>query len=352
MTSTFRFSSAEALLNHLRAFLQAYDPKQVFLLCDHHSREHCLPLVGDVLNDAHLICLPAGDEHKNLQSLTEIWQFLSRQGATRKALLLNLGGGMVTDLGGFAAATFKRGIDFVNLPTTLLSCVDAALGGKTGINFDGLKNEIGAFRPAVEVLVYTPFFRTLDRQNLYSGYAEMLKHGLLSGEAHWREVLSLDLTRSDSEAFSQCVYHSMMVKESVVQHDPTEQALRKSLNLGHTIGHAFESHSHHKGNPVAHGYAVAWGLFCELYLSYRLMQFPKEIMTDLMQRIKEWYGVYPISCKDYPYLLEAMHHDKKNTDAHIRFALLSNLGQVHIDQTASEELIKESLDVYRDFMGL
>ncbi len=348
--------SEQRVQSHLQTLLQDYDAAQVFVLCDEHSLKHCV----NILEDLHpvfsiskrRICLPAGDEHKNLESLGLVWQALSQGKATRKALLINVGGGMISDLGGFAAATFKRGIDFINIPTTLLSCVDAALGGKTGINFNGLKNEVGAFCPAKAVIIHTPFFQTLDHANRCSGYAEMLKHGLLSSEGHWNELLALDLDNCQSEAFGQAVLNSMLVKENIVQQDPTEKGLRKALNLGHTIGHAFESLSHQRQEPVLHGYAVAWGLICELYLSAKLLNFPHQYLQESIARIKECYGAFHFTCEDYPFLLEAMRHDKKNHDAAIRFALLSDIGAIHIDQSTDEKLIEESLDFYRDVFGI
>lgn len=351
-----------SLQKHVQDLLQAYDSAQIFILCDQNSATHCLPILADLhpafakgsasVANNHLICLPAGDEHKNMASLSQVWQALSQGEATRKALLINVGGGMISDLGGFAAATFKRGIDFINIPTTLLSCVDAALGGKTGINFNGLKNEVGAFYPAKAVIIYSRFFQSLDRANRCSGYGEMLKHGLLSSKEHWNEVLALDLDDCQSEAFGQAVLHSMMVKEKIVQEDPNEKGLRKALNLGHTIGHAFESLSHRRQEPVPHGYAVAWGLVCELYLSAKLCQFPHPYLQEAINCIKETYGAFHFNCDDYPYLIATMHHDKKNSDRHIRFALLSDIGQMLIDQSAEEKLIEESLDFYRDVFGI
>lgn len=346
----------KSLQTHLQALLQDYEASQIFVLCDENSLRHCVSILQDcnpVFRESErIVCLPAGDEHKNIESLCKVWQVLSQGKATRKALLINVGGGMISDLGGFAAASFKRGIDFMNIPTTLLSCVDAALGGKTGINFNGLKNEVGAFCPAKAVIIHTPFFDSLDRANRCSGYAEMLKHGLLSSVEHWNEVLSLDLDHCQTESFGEAVLHSMLVKENIVQQDPTEKGLRKALNLGHTIGHAFESLSHHRKEPVLHGFAVAWGLVCELYLSAKLLHFPHARLQEAITCIKETYGAFHFTCEDYPFLLEAMHHDKKNHDAAIRFALLSDIGNIHIDQSAEEKLIEESLDFYRDVFGI
>ena len=220
---------------------------QVFVLADEHTHALCLPHLlerAHCLHGAHVVTVPAGDEHKTLDTATHVWRYLSEHGATRASLLVNLGGGMVTDLGGFAASTFKRGMDYVNLPTTLLGAVDAATGGKTGVNFLGLKNEIGVFAPARAVLVHVDFLRTLDGRNLLSGFAEMVKHALLDSREAWAEVLRFDLERFDLPALKPLLGRNIAIKERIVAQDPTERGLRKALNLGHTFGHAFESLSY------------------------------------------------------------------------------------------------------------
>lgn len=281
-----------------------------------------------------------------------VWNQLSSRGATRHTLLINLGGGMVTDLGGFAAATFKRGISYINIPTTLLSMVDAAVGGKTGINFNDLKNEIGAFYPADQVLIDSEFLKTLDIQNLLSGYGEMLKHGLISNQAHWSELLKFDFNQIDYSKLQTLIGQSVKVKEDIVEKDPYEQNIRKALNFGHTIGHAFESFALKSEHPVLHGYAVAWGMVCELYLSHLRCGFPKEALRTTIQFIKENYGSLYFTCDDYDSLYDLMKHDKKNiASGVINFTLLGGVGDIRINQTASQEEIYELLDFYRETMG-
>lgn len=281
-----------------------------------------------------------------------VWNQLSSRGATRHTLLINLGGGMVTDLGGFAAATFKRGISYINIPTTLLSMVDAAVGGKTGINFNDLKNEIGAFYPADQVLIDSEFLKTLDIQNLLSGYGEMLKHGLISNQAHWSELLKFDFNQIDYSKLQTLIGQSVKVKEDIVEKDPYEQNIRKALNFGHTIGHAFESFALKSEHPVLHGYAVAWGMVCELYLSHLRCGFPKEALRTTIQFIKENYGSLYFTCDDYNSLYDLMKHDKKNiASGVINFTLLGGVGDIRINQTASQEEIYELLDFYRETMG-
>ena len=254
---------------------------------------------------------------------------------------------MVTDLGGFAASTFKRGINYINIPTTLLSMVDASVGGKTGINFRGLKNEIGVFNNAATVILDTQFLKTLDAENICSGYAEMLKHGLISNEQMWAELMNFDLEQPDLKLLSRMVADSVAVKERIVTEDPTEQGIRKALNLGHTVGHAFESFAL-KHQPVLHGYAVAWGLICELYLSCMKTGFPTDKMHQTVRFIKEHYGMMSITCDDYPTLLELMTHDKKNVAGIINFTLLGGIGDIRINQTATKDEIYEALDFYRE----
>ena len=327
---------------------------KLFILTDEHTHRHCLPLLErfSFLKDCTEICIGAEDVHKTLETLSYVWNELSNRGATRHSLMINLGGGMVTDLGGFAAATFKRGIRMMNIPTTLLAMVDASVGGKTGINFNGLKNEIGAFAPADAVLIDCNFLKSLDHANILSGYAEMLKHGLISQPAHWSELVCFDMEHIDYARLQKLVSESVEIKEKVVEQDPFEKGIRKALNLGHTIGHAFESFALKQGRPVLHGYAVAWGIVCELYTSHLKAGFPKEQMRQTISFIKENYGKLAFSCKDYETLYELMKHDKKNASADtINFTLLGGIGDIRINQTASKEEIFDMLDFYCETMG-
>jgi 3-dehydroquinate synthase len=224
--------------------------------------------------------------------------------------------------------------------------VDAATGGKTGINFLGLKNEIGVFNPADAVLIDVNFFKTLSRENLLSGYAEMVKHALIDTKNEWNEILAFDFDEIDWSELSKLVDRSVKIKERVVEQDPKEQNIRKALNLGHTIGHAFETYSYRVNRPVLHGYAVMWGLLCELYLSLVQLNFPKEELLKLKYMIKENYGMFDIACDDYEALYELMTHDKKNDSKDINFTLLSDVGEIHINQTADKTMIFDALDFY------
>ena len=323
---------------------------RIFVLTDETTQQLCWPKIKNfkALKDCTPIIIKATDTHKNLDTLSQVWQALSNGGATRHSLMINLGGGMVTDLGGFAASTFKRGIDFINIPTTLLAMVDASVGGKTGINFGGLKNEIGVFSDSRFVIINTQFLDTLDHDNICSGYAEMLKHGLISDERTWAELVTFNLDTPDLSQLQRMVAESIKVKERIVEADPHEHGIRKALNLGHTMGHAFESFAMRRGTPILHGYAVAYGLISELYMSARKTAFPTDRMHQTVRFIRENYGTFNITCDDYPTLIELMHHDKKNTSGIINFTLLGNVGDIRINQTANEEEIKEALDFFRE----
>ena len=361
---------------------------RVFVLTDDTTHECCLPKVAALLAqyDAVPITIAHGDQHKTLAALGDVWTALQQGGATRHSLLINLGGGMITDLGGFAAATFKRGINFINIPTTLLAMVDAAVGGKTGVNFGGLKNEIGAFADARFVIINTCFLDTLDAENLCSGYAEMLKHALISDERMWAEHVNFDLSQPDLAELQHMVAESIAVKERIVAEDPHEHGIRKALNFGHTIGHALEEFALQqatpsggavvsarllplarartaptnqttggaaispapKNRPLLHGYAVAFGLIGELYMSARKAGFPTERLHQTARFIRENYAQTEFTCNDYPTLLNLMRHDKKNTSGVINFTLLHNIGDIRINQTATDEEICEALDFIRE----
>lgn len=332
---------------------------KLFLLMDEVTQRVCLPVVQDIpcLEGATHIIIGATDTHKTLETLAQVWTALGNGGGTRHSLMVNLGGGMVTDLGGFAASTFKRGIKYINVPTTLLSMVDASVGGKTGINFNGLKNEIGVFNSPETVILDTTFLRTLDHENILSGYAEMLKHGLISTNENYAELLNFDFDRVDYAHLGQMVGTSVAIKERVVEEDPLEHGIRKALNLGHTAGHAFESFclafegkpaDGRTIHPVLHGYAVAWGLICELYLSCVKTGFPTSKMRQTVRFVKENYGTLPITCDDYEELYAYMTHDKKNTAGIINFTLLGDVGDIRINQSATKEEIFEMLDFFRE----
>lgn len=340
----------------LNRAVEELKPSGLFVLTDENTARLVWPTVQaetSSLAGAVLITIPAGDTHKNLDSAVSIWNQLQHGGATRHSAMICLGGGVITDIGGFAASTFKRGIRFINIPTTLLSAVDAAIGGKTGINFNDLKNEIGVFSPADYVIISTRFFSTLPDSELLSGYAEMLKHGLIDSKSSFNALIAQRPGNLNQDSMLSLLQDSVEVKRRIVTEDPCEHGIRRALNLGHTAGHALESLAMHRHKPIPHGYAVAWGCVIELILSHMQCEFPTTTLRDAANYITQNYGVPDITCNDYQALLDYMRHDKKNKSSeHINFTLLSEVGKIHIDCTATDDEIKTAFDIFRDLMGI
>lgn len=318
------------------------------VVTDTSVARHVINRMNSVLTGIAIHIADEGDINKTIDGVSSVWQAMIDNRLTRHSLLINIGGGMVTDMGGFAASTFKRGIRFINVPTSLLGAVDAATGGKTGINFGNLKNEIGLFRPADEVIVSTTFFNTLNHCELLSGYAEMIKHSLLTSEKSLASLLACD----PSEITLNLLRESIAVKERIVALDPGEKGIRKALNLGHTAGHAFETLALRRGKPIPHGYAVATGLVVETVLSRILTGFPSELMYTVASAVRCLYGEPTLRCADYDELLELMAHDKKNrTTREISFTLLANAGEPHTDIIVERDDIIAALDIARDLLS-
>ncbi len=348
-TLTFTQHVGEAL----DAAIGRLAPSSIFVLADSHTATLVVPeLHSQALREATLITIEAGDAHKDLAALTHVWQALQTGGATRKSLMVNVGGGVVTDLGGLAAATFKRGINFINVPTTLLGAVDAAVGGKTGINFGGLKNEVGIVAMAAEVIVSTRFFVTLPPSELRSGFAEVLKHGLLKSGDETLRLLDYDIEAADLDTLLPLLETSVRVKQDIVLQDPLEHGLRRALNLGHTVGHAFESMALRQNAPIPHGYAVAWGLAVELVLSHMKLQFDTSLLYRVVHRVRDIYGTPRITCDDYPALLDLMRHDKKSERGEINCTLLRAPGDVVTGNAIADDEMTAALDIWRDLMGM
>lgn len=338
----------------LEKVLSEMDFNKLFVLTDVNTEHFVAPKFSESLSkyNATHITIKAGDMNKNINSLTQVWKQLGENNGTRRSVLINLGGGMVTDLGGFAASTFKRGIRFVNIPTTLLSAVDAAVGGKTGINFNNLKNEIGVFNEADSVIISTLPLDTLPIEEVKSGFAEMLKHGLLSSKEVFDKLLAYNFDKYDGSKLLDLLEESVNVKREIVCQDPHEKGLRRALNLGHTVGHAFESLAMKHKEPIPHGYAVAWGMIVELVLSHMALDFNSEILNRYAKFIYENYGAFDITCDDYPELVNLMRHDKKSNSGEMNFSLLSDIGNVNINCIANEEDVKTALDIYRDLVHI
>lgn len=336
----------ENSLQQLNKFLAESKYSKVFILVDSNTEIHCLPIVHEILKGTEydLIEVTPGEENKNIDFCIGIWRMLLDFGADRNSILINLGGGVLTDMGGFAASTFKRGIDFVQVPTTLLSQVDASVGGKTGIDMDNVKNIIGTFTQPKAVFINTGFLSTLDKREIRSGFAEVIKHGLIYDALLFEKLKTL----GPEGLTDDIIYRSIDIKNEVVKADPFEKGLRKILNFGHTIGHAVESYSlaHDNKMPLLHGEAIAIGFICEAYLSVKKNGFKEEQLTETVKTIANVFPAYNLKKNSYPALLEIMKNDKKNSAGQISFSLLSEIGKCDFDNFCSEEEIFESLDYY------
>ncbi len=349
--SNGHFVYVENSLQQLDSFLSAATYSRVFILTDRNTTEHCLPvLLGALpgLTDYDLIEVDPGEENKNIDFCIGIWRMLLDFGADRNSLLINLGGGVVTDMGSFAASTFKRGIDFIQVPTTLLSQVDASVGGKTGIDLYGVKNIIGTFAQPVAVYIHAGFLDTLPQRQVVSGFAEMLKHGLIYDRGYFDELKGLSTDRIGTET----IYQSVCIKNEVVTADPQEKNLRKILNFGHTIGHAIESFSlAHDRDPLLHGEAIAAGMIAEAYLSHHLCGLPLESVQEIATVLRGIFPDYILNQDGYDEIMGYMLNDKKNSAGKIGFALLTAIGTCRHDVYATKEQIRNSLDQYRLLVG-
>lgn len=328
------------------------DADRVYVVTD----SNVLPLIGGILPATPRIVVPAGEQSKSLSTVAYVWEELVKGGATRRSVIVNVGGGMVTDLGGFAAATFKRGIRYINVPTTILGAVDAAVGGKTGIDFMGLKNEIGAFALPLATCPAYGLMRYLPEQEWLSGYGEILKTALLDVRLPWGDVLDAESLHADDTLLGKIIAGCVAFKEEVVASDPKERGLRKILNLGHTAGHAFESLALKKGSPVPHGVAVAHGLLVTLIASRLAGLLTPGSDGGLLQQyaaaLRENFPRLPIGCGDRPELLSLMLHDKKNAgDGKINFVLLAGRGDARYDCQLTDKEADAALDIYCDMMG-
>jgi 3-dehydroquinate synthase len=321
---------------------------KIFITVGENTKVHCLPklTIEDQIKQAEIIETKSGENNKSIRTVEHIWKTLSEKGADRSSLLINLGGGLLCDLGGFAASTFKRGMDFINIPTTLLSQVDASAGGKTGFNFMGLKNEIGVFSHPKYVIIDSSFNRTLDHKNILSGWAEMLKHALIFDEKDWTTITGHEIRRIGFKELNQLIARSVNIKNHFVEQDPKERGIRKALNLGHTFGHAFESLFMKTETPVLHGEAVAHGLICELFLSSKLCGFAENKLKHIASYILKTYGKLDLESDLYDKIFDLMLHDKKNENAQINFTLLEDFGKIKINQKTKKADLIEALNWY------
>lgn len=334
--------------SQLNDYLATEKYSKIFILVDENTHEHCLPiLLGNLETtlEFEIIEIEAGEDLKTIETATHLWEILAEFQADRKAILLNLGGGVVTDLGGFVASTYKRGIHFVNIPTTLLGMCDASIGGKTGIDHGFLKNVIGTFAEPKQIFIYPPFLKTLPFPELRSGFAEMLKHGLIADKKHWNDLISIKNLTPDS--VFPFINTSMMIKEKVVKEDFTEQNIRKILNFGHTIGHAVESLFLQEGNAIPHGEAVAMGMICETHLSVLNGLMEDETGTAIVEEIRKFYPYLSIQNFKTQDILEIIKNDKKNAGETINFSLLKEVGEGVYNCNTQQDAIISSLHYYQ-----
>ena len=348
-SSTVHFN--QKAYNALSKYLKSKAYSKIFVLVDENTRLHCLPLflknTEEEVSAFEIIEISSGEIHKNIDTCTQVWQFLSDKDADRKSLMINLGGGVVTDLGGFVASTFKRGIDFINIPTTLLAMVDASVGGKTGVDLGALKNQIGIINQPEMVLVVPHFLKTLDDRQLNSGFAEILKHGLIQSRSYWKTAKIV----TDYTALNDLIYESVLIKNKVVLQDPTEQGLRKILNYGHTLGHAIESYflESEKHQTLLHGEAIAVGMILEAYLSHQLTGMPESELQDITRTFLGRYKKVAFAEEDIKNILSLLKFDKKNSHGNINFVLLQSIGTPKIDVKIPDNLFAKAFLYYKDY---
>lgn len=341
----------------LDSLLSDLNPDQLVLISDQQTEHYCLPLfISHYVKDhsCHTLTIPSGEAHKTLQTVERIWKELYRLNVSRNALVLLLGGGMLLDLAGFAAATFKRGVPMINIPTTLLAAVDASVGGKRGFNFMETKNMIGCFQKAVQTWIEPQFFTTLPQEEILSGYAEIIKHALLEGREELATILKIDDPLAlTAEEWGKLVLHSIQTKRRIVSDDPYEKGPRKMLNLGHTFGHALESYFIHTGHPpIPHGYAVAAGLIMELFLSHQIYGYPSQLLYQVANYIRERFPLLSFPCKDNEIVVHYMKQDKKNRGNQILAALLRSPGEYAYDTALRASDCLMAMDYYKEIYGL
>jgi len=338
--------------SHLTHFLQENSFSNIFILCDKNTEKHCLPLFlkeNKALKGATIFSISAGEKHKTLDTALSAWNFLLNNKADKNSLLICLGGGLVCDLGGFMASTFKRGIHFINVPTTLLAMADASVGGKNGIDFAGYKNLIGTITQPQGVFIYEDFLKTLPVQQIKNGFAEIIKASLIGDKKLWKKFLSI--TKLPETKLTDFIYNSVLVKNKIVLKDPTEKNIRKILNFGHTAGHAIEAYYLDKKNSLLHGEAIVIGMCVELCLGKILTLTSPKIAMDAFLFFKKHYTLQPFSEKEIELFIELMQHDKKNKDGELGFALIEDVAKPLINISASAQDVKEAFALYNNLLA-
>lgn len=339
----------DELRDHLGTFLSTRET--IFLLADENTIQHCYPLLIEMvpqLEKAHKIVIPPGEDHKTLQTCEKIWNQMAVAGANRNSLMVNLGGGVICDMGGFAASVFHRGMAYINIPTSLMAMIDASLGGKTGVDLYSLKNQIGLFSKSAGVYVWPGFLETLPHRQMLSGYAEMLKHALIADSSFWKKLTKIPMAVVSN--WEEHIIESIQIKSKIVNRDPDENGVRRQLNFGHTIGHAFETYSlRNDASPLTHGEAVAMGMICEAYISYRSLGLDHLQRDELVKQILLNFNHYKIPTTAIDELVEITNYDKKNRKGRLMLTLLRDIGKAVEGQPCELALVRESLFRYTDF---
>lgn len=339
MTPTF----CTDLQKDLTDVIERLNVSKVAVLVDENTKKHCFPLIEGVVPNAHSITIKSGEQHKTFTTCAYIWDQMTKFSLDRKSLLINLGGGVIGDMGGFCAATYKRGISFINLPTTLLSQVDASVGGKLGIDFNGFKNHIGLFKQPDYILIHSKFLQTLPEREIKSGFAEIIKHAIIANRMQWEEIKSKPIETID---FNTIIEQSVKIKENVVNEDPLEKGIRKILNFGHTIGHAIETTFLNSSNPILHGEAVAAGMICESCIALKESLITQDELDQIVKVIDLNYSRVSLSNKSQQSILTLVAQDKKNEKDKILMALPKGIGSAVWDIEVSPYEIQAALEFY------
>lgn len=322
-----------------------------FILADENTDKHCYPHLAAIvpqIEKAYKIIIPSGEENKTLTTCEQVWNQMAVAGANRKSLLINLGGGMISDLGGFAASVYHRGMQYVNIPTSLMSMIDASIGGKTGVDLYSLKNQIGLFAPPAAVYIWPSFLATLPHRQLLSGYAEMMKHALIADADFWRKLISMPMAVISN--WDDHILEAIRIKSDIVNRDPYEEGERRLLNFGHTLGHAFETYSlRNDKSAITHGEAVAMGMICEAYISYRVAGLSHTGRDELVKHLLLNFNHYKIPVEAIDELVEITNYDKKNRKGHAMMTLLRDIGQAVEGQQIEPAMIRESLFRFTNF---
>lgn len=335
----------------LASHIEEIKYSSVFVIVDENTERYCLPVLYDKIGlevNWNVLQIPSGEKYKNITTCIRIWEELSERGADRNSLIVNLGGGMITDLGGFVASTYKRGLAFVNIPTTLLAMVDAAIGGKNGIDFGLAKNQIGTIYLPKMVIIENLFLDTLPNRQLVSGMAEMFKHGVIHNDKSWEKVEYLN--PSNKSEFEELIWESIEIKNEIVSLDPFEANLRKTLNYGHTLGHAIESHclDNSEREPLLHGEAIAIGMILATYISKQLLDFPKKRLTEVTKTIMSVFSKQRFTQNEIENIINLLVFDKKNRNGKVLFVLMYDIGKPKTDCIVSNELIYKAFEFYKN----